>query len=169
MAKLNSAVRLKVGPNSTSTSYGAGTNGLANIQLDFARIWTQDNFGTCFFHMKTNIAVKSDIMIMIEAEGYNYGQSQPIRCAWTHYLYNAPNIVDIYNPAQHNTAYTGLTAERQYASVDGFLVIVGTALTSYYCGFNLTAYLLNPANTNNSGQTISITNYAVVNTTGAQY
>lgn len=168
MAKLNGPVRLKVGGTPSASSYGT-SNGLANIQLDFARCWSQANFGTCFFHMKTNIAVKSDIMIMIEAEGYNYGTSQPIRCAWTHYLYNSASVGNIYNPSQHTSTYPGLQAERQYASTDGFLVIVGTASSSYYCGFNLSAYLLSPGNTNNSGQTIAITAYTVVNTTGAQY
>ena len=91
--------------------------------------------GGQYIHMKTNIShPSSNLMIMIEAVGYNYGVAAQIRCAWNFYSY-AYQISNV-----QTSGYNGLTANNIYISSDNKYVIVGYASSLYYCGFTLNVY-----------------------------
>jgi hypothetical protein len=77
---------------------------------------------------------------MIEAVGYNYGNSLPIRCAWAFHVSYGGGIYS----QDLRQAYTGLTPDRIYAAGDGNMVIVAYANTMYFAGWSLNAYSLNP-------------------------
>jgi hypothetical protein len=121
MANLISTV---IGPNSDNKL----------IQYDFYKYMTTASTPS-YIHMKTNNPILSGQMSMIEAIGYNFGLSLPIRCAWTMYTYGGGGVY----PGMQN-CYGGLNADNIYASSDGYAVIVAYATTLYYCGFSLNAY-----------------------------
>jgi hypothetical protein len=69
---------------------------LSNISVEsayqqfgvFAGLDFQGSSGT-YIHMETNVPILSSVMMCIEAVGYNYGMSLPIRCAWNFYAYSS--------------------------------------------------------------------------------
>ena len=88
-----------------------------------------------YIHMETNIThPSSNIMFMLEAVGYCYGTSNPVRCSWNCYSY--AYIISNTN----NTNYTGMSANGVYKSSDGYCVIRAYAGSHYYNGFMLNAY-----------------------------
>lgn len=89
-----------------------------------------------YLHFKTNVPIASYIMTMIEAVGFNYGPSLPVRCSWAFYTYGSY----IANSGLQNT-YTGMLANGVYGSSDGYACIRGyTSGGSYYNGFILNGY-----------------------------
>lgn len=120
--------------------------------------------GTTYIHIKTNIARYSGVMYMIELNGYNYGASQAIQCAFTGYMYDLVPTT-IYNPTQFQ-AYTGLTADGQYLSSDNFLVLRCFKSDVTYANFSMDCYQANPI-----GATVApqVTAIAVNNTSGAHF
>jgi hypothetical protein len=91
--------------------------------------------GGSYIHMKTNVThPSSNLMIMLEAVGYNYGTAAPIRCAWNFYSY-AYQISNV-----QTSAYNGMSAHSIYISSDNYYVIVGYASSLYYCGFTINTY-----------------------------
>lgn len=93
--------------------------------------------GDTYIHFKTDIATSSWSMHNIEAVGYNFGRNQPIRCNWCFHVSGG-----IFNQELSNI-YSGLGANRIYASSDGYIVIVAYADTMYYAGWTLNAYSVN--------------------------
>jgi hypothetical protein len=94
-----------------------------------------DNSAVTYIHFKTNVPNVSYIMTMIEAVGFNYGMSLPIRCAWGFYSYN------YLISSVRDTGYTGLSANGVYISSDNYICIRGYASGgSYYNGFILNGY-----------------------------
>jgi hypothetical protein len=108
--------------------------------------------------MKLNITHQSYAMIMIEAVGYNYGTSAPLRCAWNFYCYSY-----FFGNVQ-NSAYDGLTAHSHYVAADNKIVIVAYASSLYYCGFTLNAY-----NTAGNGYGTITSVVSAVQTSAATY
>jgi hypothetical protein len=144
------------------TRINSGTSQLT--QMHFYRYSVNDVGSNNFIHLKTNIARYCGAMYMIEAVGRNYNLAQPIRCAWTGYMYDLVPTT-IYNPTQFQ-AYTGLTAHGQYLSSDNFLVLRATATTILYTAFTLSIYQLNPVvNIPN----VAITAVATNTTSGAHF
>lgn len=90
-----------------------------------------------YIHFKTNIPISSYIMTVIEAVGYNYGMSAPVRCAWGFYTYGTY----IVTQSLRTSAYTGMTAHGNYVSADNYVCIRGyTSGGSYFNGFVLNGY-----------------------------
>lgn len=145
---------------SSGVNFGSTTT-WHNVQRDFGRCMSTAN-GAGYFHIKTSIPYQSDAMWMIEAVGYAYGVSQSIRCAWTGYSYSAQST--IYQPAQFQ-AYPGLVADGQYYSTDNYVVLRAYTSSTYFAGFNLTAYQLNPSNVFN----MSMVSFDVNSNAGAFY
>ena len=111
-------------------------NGGYAVHRSIFKAFTTDGSVT-YLHFKTNVPIASYIMTMIEAVGYNYGMSAPIRCAWGFYTYGSY----IYSSSVRNTGYTGLSANGVYASTDGYVCIRGySSGGSYFNGFILNGY-----------------------------
>lgn len=97
--------------------------------------------GDTYFHYKTNIALSTYIMVMIEAIGFAYGNGQPIRSSWVFYSYS-----HLANPGTANV-YPGLDAHGIYVSSDNYVVIRANC-APYFSGWLFNAYTLNPAGFN---------------------
>jgi hypothetical protein len=119
----------------------ANTRPAPGVQLGFFK----DRYygGNSYYHYKTNIPLNYT-MCMIEAVGYSYGNNTAIRCAWCFYTYAPAN--DVINVGLQNT-YSGLSAHGVYKSSDGYAVIRASG-ASYYSGWVLNAYCLNPTGYN---------------------
>jgi hypothetical protein len=91
------------------------------------------DFSPTYWHYKTNIALSTYVMVMIEAIGYSYGSGNPIRCAWTFYSYSYIAQASVQN------MYSGLSADGVYVSSDNYVCIRATG-SSYFSGwvFNAT-------------------------------
>ena len=117
----------------------ANTKVTYGVQHDFY----QHRFygGDTYFHYKTNIALSTYIMVMIEAIGYAYGANQSIRSSWVFYSYSYL--------ANQGTAdvYGGLNAHGVYVSSDNYVCIRANA-ASYFSGWLFNAYTVNPAGYN---------------------
>lgn len=96
--------------------------------------------GTPGWHYKTNIPFGGWSMHNIEAVGYNYGNSLPIRCNWVFHV----SYGNGFYQTELSNIYSGLSANRLYTSTDGYVVVVASANTAYYAGWSLNAYSLNP-------------------------
>jgi hypothetical protein len=115
-----------------------------------------------YLHMETSItAPSSNVMMAIEAVGYNYGLGKNIRCAWHFYSYSSP-LAGYSNP----TSYGGLTAYNFYYSAAGYAVIVAQATQLAYAGFTLNAY---PTAGNGTRTAISIRRVSQNTTSGNYY
>jgi hypothetical protein len=144
MAKVSSA---------TSISGGIQQHGI----FQFSNASSSGNY----IHMETNITQpSSNIMMMLEAVGYNYGASLPVRCAWVFYSYASA----IGNG--NNGAYTGLSADGIYYTSAGYVAIRAYTSSPYYLGFTLDAY---PAAGNGGGTIINIRRVSQNSTSGAYY
>jgi hypothetical protein len=114
-----------------------------------------------YIHMETTITQpSSNIMMMVEAVGYNYGTGLPIRCAWTFYSY-AYQIGSGQTPS-----YTGMTADSIYYTSAGYVAIKAYTSNPYYLGFTLNAY---PTAANGQGVTLGIRRVSQNNTSGNYY
>jgi hypothetical protein len=119
------------------------------------------NGGGNYIHMETTITQpSSNVMMMLEAVGYNYGTSNPVRCAWVFYSY--AYVIGNGN----NGAYTGLSADGIYYTSAGYVAIRAYTSNPYYLGFTLNAY---PAAGNGGGTIISIRRVSQNSTSGAYY
>jgi hypothetical protein len=127
-------------------------------QLGIYNVANLSSGGGQYYHMKLNITHQSYNMIMIEAVGYNYGTSAPLRCAWNFYCY------DYFFGNVQNSAYDGLTAHSHYVAADNKIVIVAYASSLYYCGFTLNAY-----NTAGNGYGTITSVVSAVQTSAATY
>jgi hypothetical protein len=117
----------------------ANTKVVYGVQHDFY----QNRYygGNTYFHYKTNIALSTYIMVMIEAIGYAYGANQSIRSSWVFYTYSFlanPGTADVYG---------GLNAHGVYVSSDNYVCIRANA-ASYYSGWLFNAYTVCPAGYN---------------------
>jgi hypothetical protein len=113
-----------------------------------------------YIHMETSITQpSSNIMMMLEAVGYNYGGSNPIRCSWVFYSYSS--VI-----GATNTAYSGMNADGVYYTSAGYVAIRAYAASPYYIGFTLNAY---PTAGNGGGTVISIRRSSQNSTSGAYY
>jgi len=114
-----------------------------------------------YIHMETSITQpSSNIMMMIEAVGYCYGASNPIRCAWRFYSY--ASVIGGGN----NSSYTGMSADGVYYTSAGYVAIRAYTSSPYYLGFTLNAY---PTAGNGTGQPVSIRRVSQNSTSGAYY
>jgi hypothetical protein len=114
-----------------------------------------------YIHMETSITAPSSyIMMMLEAVGYNYGASAPVRCAWNFYSY------DYAIGNVNNSNYTGLQADGVYFTSAGYVAIRAYTASPYYLGFTLNAY---PTAGNGAQQPISIRRVSQNSTSGAFY
>jgi hypothetical protein len=119
----------------------ANTRPAPGVQLGFFK----DRYygGNNYFHYKTNINM-NNIMCTIEAVGYSYGANLPIRCAWSFYAYAGNNSTISIGTSN---VYGGMSAHGVYTSSDGYVVIRANC-ASYYSGWVLNAYCLNPTGYN---------------------
>jgi hypothetical protein len=113
-------------------------NGGYAVQRSIYKAFTP-SLDVSYIHFKTNVPLSGYIMTMIEAVGYNYGMSLPVRCSWAFYTYGTSipftNVVN---------GYGGMQANGIYASADGYACIRGHTPSasggSYFNGFVLNAY-----------------------------
>jgi hypothetical protein len=124
--------------------------------FEFSNASTSGNY----IHMETSITQpSSNIMMMLEAVGYNYGGGNPIRCSWTFYSF-------AYIIAGTANGYAGMNADGVYYTSAGYVAIRAYAASPYYIGFTLNAY---PTAGNGTGQPISIRRVSQNSTSGAFY
>lgn len=116
-----------------------------------------------YIHMKTDIPKSSNIMFYIEAEGYNYGTTYAVSCAWSGYPYSGDG--NLYNVYMYNF-YSGLSADGVYLSSDNYVVIRGYAASHYFNGFVLNSVMANPAG---NGTRVAITAAVQTSTSGNYY
>jgi hypothetical protein len=117
--------------------------------------------GGSYIHMETSITQpSSNVMMMLEAVGYNYGVSAPVRCAWNFYSYSyaVGNI--------NNSNYTGMTADGIYYTSAGYVAIRAYTSSPHYLGFTLNAY---PTAGNGAQTSISIRRVSQNSTAGSYY
>lgn len=114
-----------------------------------------------YVHMKTN-KTSCCQMVMIEAVGQNFGNSQAIRCSWNFYRYTGTSTIN----TQVNTVYPGLSADGMYTASDGATVIRAYAGGLYYAGWTLNAYTTAGAGI---GQPLRITEAIQTTESGAYY
>jgi hypothetical protein len=119
----------------------ANTRFASGVQMAFFR----DRYygGGNYFHYKTNVNM-NNIMVMIEAIGYAYGGGAAIRSAWNFYAY-AGSGTAISIGLQN--VYGGMSAYSVYTSSDGYACICASC-GSYYSGWVMNAYTLNPTGYN---------------------
>jgi hypothetical protein len=117
----------------------ANTKVVYGVQHDFY----QNRYygGNNYFHYKTNIALSTYTMVMIEAIGYAYGANQSIRSSWVFYSYSYlanAGTADVYG---------GLNAHGVYVASDSY-VCIRAYCPSYFSGWLFNAYTINPAGYN---------------------
>ena len=100
--------------------------------------------GDSYFHFKTNIPYSSWAMFRIEAVGYSYGGGSAIRSV---YCFHTSYGTGLYQTDKQNY-YTGMQAIDLYISSDSYVVVIFYT-PSYYTGWSLNAYTLNPTGTFN--------------------
>ena len=98
------------------TLYPASSAGLSTYNR---YTWATTSYSGNYVHFKTNQQLSTYIMTRVEAVGINYAAGSPIRCAWTWYTYS---YLVSHSSA---TLYSGLTADGQYMSTDGYVVFRG--------------------------------------------
>lgn len=127
-------------PVNVQTPSGSSGQGYNLTKLNF--YYTVTYSGSNYFHYKTNIALNSGFMGMIEFVGTNYGGGMvPIRAAACFYAYSPYNA---FINVGLNSCYTdGMTAESVYKSADDYAVIC-VSTSNYYSGWVLNAYTANP-------------------------
>jgi hypothetical protein len=91
--------------------------------------------GPTYLHIRTSVFHDEDTMWMVEAVGYNYGTSSPVRCSWGFYVYGntiyQSGVADIYG---------GLNANGIYSASNGHVCLRATAASFYYLGITLNVY-----------------------------
>lgn len=100
-------------------------------------------------HIKTNIAVHSDIRYWLVVDGYNYGVSQPVKMqagGWTSDSVSCAS-------SMASKSYTTNTTVSQYCSSDGFIVLKLQAVSFYFIGISVGASTF----TSNSSPPVSVT------------
>lgn len=117
-----------------------GVDGQTGVNAQYNIYQNRFYGGNLYIHYKTNIPFGGWSMHNIEAVGYNYGNSLPIRCNWCFHVsygngFYSQDLSQIYN---------GLSADRIYNSSDGYVVIVAYSYTMYFAGWSLNAYAFNP-------------------------
>jgi hypothetical protein len=137
----------------------SNTRPAPGVQLGFFK----DRYygGNSYFHYKTNINM-NNIMCTIEALGYSYGAGLAIRSAWSFYAYAGNNSTISIGTSN---AYGGMTAHGVYTSSDGY-VVIRAYCPSYYSGWVLNAYCLNPTGYNFN---VSVTASVQTDNTGNYY
>lgn len=128
------------------------------VQYGFYTQGASYDFSPTYWHYKTNIALSTYVMGMVEAIGYNYGNGNAIRCAWTFYSYSY-----LAQPSTQ-TYYSGLSADGVYVSGDGYICLRATG-SSYFAGWIFNATTLAAG----SGTQISFTAVSRNATTGNYY
>lgn len=103
--------------------------------------WT----GNCEIHIKTNIAVRSNVMYRILIEGYNYGVNSPIQselvgAAKRHW--DMPGGGDDEQLARMCRDYAPGCNSTQYFSSDGYLVIKLISKSFFGVGFTASAWMV---------------------------
>jgi hypothetical protein len=128
----NTPVRLTL-PNT-------GQDGQQGVNAQYNIFENRFYGGGVYFQYKTNIPFSGWSMHNIEAVGYNYGNSLPIRCNWVFHISYSNGFYQV----EYSNIYSGLAAQRAYASSDGYVVIAASTNTAYFAGWSLNAYALNP-------------------------
>lgn len=100
--------------------------------------------GDNYFHFKTNIPYSSWAMFRIEAVGYSYGANLAIRSVFCFHTSYGSGIYSI----DKQNYYSGMEASDIYNSSDNYIVLVFYT-PSYYSGWSINAYTLNPTGTFN--------------------
>ena len=91
--------------------------------------------------MKTNIRVRSAVMVDISLKGYNYGSSSHVDNHLVFYTYRGWSCTGARSHANYGSG--GYISD--YCSSDGYVVIrLRPRSSSYYIGFSMDASFLNP-------------------------
>lgn len=113
-----------------------------SVKRDFLT-WNTTARTATHVHIKTNIPIHSNIMYRLLVEGYNFGtglaiNSDAVGYTWMETVCMMRNSVNNYA--------TGATLS-QYCSTDGYVVLRLTVSDSYYIGFSVSGWFVNPAGT----------------------
>jgi hypothetical protein len=140
MSNLGTFTRTRDNSIVNLTLPNVGADGQTGVNAQYNIFQNRFYGGGVYWQYKTNIPFSGWSMHNIEAVGYNYGNSLPIRCNWCfHVSYGGG-----FYSTEVSNIYSGLTANRMYNSGDGYVVIVASANTAYFAGWSLNAYALNP-------------------------
>jgi len=129
------------------------------VQYGFYHQSAAFDFSPTYWHYKTNIALSTYVMGMVEAIGYSYGNDACIRCAWTFYSYSY-----LANPSTQNYYGSSISADGVYVSSDNYICLRATG-GSYFSGWIFNATTLAAGN----GTQISFTAASRNSTSGNYY
>lgn len=118
---------------------GGNVGGNSGVRVQYCFYENRFYGGDVYFHYKTNIPFSQWAMYNIEAVGYNYGNSLPIRCTWNFHISYGNGFYSV----QYQNTYSGLAANRLYNSSDGYVVLVASSNTAYFAGWSFNAYTTN--------------------------
>lgn len=101
--------------------------------------------GNCEIHLKTNIAIHSNVMYRILIEGYNYGVNSPIQselvgAAKRHW--DTPGGGSDEQLEKMCRDYASGCSSTQYFSTDGYLVIKLVSKSFFGVGFTASAWMI---------------------------
>lgn len=123
----------------------SGTGELRPITGIQYNIWEGRYYGgDNYFHHKTNISFSSWSMHRIEAVGYSYGANAAIRSVLCFHVSYGNGFYQI----DKRNWYAGMEAVDLYVSSDNYVVCIFFT-PSYYSGWSINAYTLNPTGTYN--------------------
>jgi hypothetical protein len=141
MSNLGTFTRTNNNPDVINlTLPNTGQDGQQGINAQYNIFENRFYGGDVYIHYKTNIPFGGWSMHNIEAVGYNYGRTQPIRCNWVFHV----SYGNGFYQTELSNIYSGLAANRLYNSGDGYVVFVASSNTMYYAGWSINAYSLNP-------------------------
>ncbi len=137
-------------PNANLDVVGNVSSQDGRVHRDFL-VWNTVLSSPNKIHVKTNIPTSSNTMYRFLVEGYNFGVSQAIFSEAVGYAYaSIDNIV-----YTKNNDYDGGVSISQYRSSDGYVVLLLTSPGStYYMGFSVSAWFVNPTNAFNIEATV---------------
>lgn len=116
--------------------------------------------GGAYLHFETSVPNSSYAMMMVEAVGYCYSTSKPIRCAWNFYSY----LYFIGNVA--NTNYNGASSDGGYFGGAGYVCLRAYLPGQHYACMILNAY---PTAGNGTQTIIGIRRSSQNGTSGGYY
>jgi len=98
--------------------------------------------GAYYVHLKTNMVAGNYVMATVEADGYNYGASAPVKSTWCFY---SPgwDPSTLYSVGYKNY-YTGMTADSVYLSSDNYIVLRAYTSNIYFLGFIINSFTSTP-------------------------
>jgi hypothetical protein len=122
---------------------GSLSSAQAKVKRDFFTFSTTVS-GSTPIHVKTNIPIHSNVMYRFLVEGYDYGTGTAVNSETVGYPYTG--VACLTNNSVSDHVAGGVTLS-QYCSFDGFVVLRLDTPNTYYLGFSVSGWFVNPTGT----------------------